>query len=759
MEIGSIYEINPEKTGERESKGFHLKEVQKWNNHHIVYTGSGREAIACVLEGLEKAGKAGRKVCLLPGYMCDSVYLPFENAGWELHFYHIHKNMKADREELERLLSEISPTLLLIHCYYGVDTWRELRPFLKEWREKGLFIMEDMTQSYYLCGKEMEADFYVGSLRKWYAVPDGGFAASASLPLKTPDTEGSDFSRRKVEILEKKWNYLKESGQLGDDNEKKQEAKLSEKSAEDLQKEKNWYLTENRKMEEWLDEKREIDGISPAARYLLEREDEDFCKKRRQENAKILLKGLREIKNLTPVFPEWMGKDEKEEAPAPLYMPVYVKGDRSDFQSYCGAHGIYIPVLWPVPSQIEGWLSEEETEIYDTILALPCDQRYGKKEMEYMLAVMKSYSPKEWIGIRADANEEIATGHIMRCLTIGASLEKLGQKVVFFTADRQADSLILPTGRKRVCLHTDWRDKEGELPVLEQALKEWNCTRLLVDSYQVSPVYLKQLGRLCRTAYIDDLFENIWPADLVINYNAYAGQFPYHEKYTENTRLLLGASYVPLRPEFLEKRPKPEAEEKTAVSRETEPGSGADSKEKHRLKVLLICGGGDVYNSLSGMVAAFRKEPWFDKIEFRVVVGGFNRFREQLEQQTQGVENVHLLYNVTDMAGLMAECDMAVSAASTVLYELCAMGLPTVFFVCVDNQKYDKDFFGKQERMIYAGDIRQDRENCLHRMAEGVRLLWENPELRQTMRQRLLHIVDGLGADRIAEEMIKGEKR
>ena len=104
MEIGSIYEINPEKTGESESKGFHLKEVQKWNNHHIVYTGSGREAIACVLEGLEKAGKAGRKVCLLPGYMCDSVYLPFENAGWELHFYHIHKNMKADREELERLL-------------------------------------------------------------------------------------------------------------------------------------------------------------------------------------------------------------------------------------------------------------------------------------------------------------------------------------------------------------------------------------------------------------------------------------------------------------------------------------------------------------------------------------------------------------------------------------------------------------------------------------------------------------------------------
>ena len=38
--------------------------------------------------------------------------------------------------------------------------------------------MEDVTQSYYLEGAGEEADYVVGSLRKWYPLPDGGFVAS-----------------------------------------------------------------------------------------------------------------------------------------------------------------------------------------------------------------------------------------------------------------------------------------------------------------------------------------------------------------------------------------------------------------------------------------------------------------------------------------------------------------------------------------------------------------------------------------------------
>ena len=65
--------------------------------------------------------------------------------------YHIGKDMRADGEEIRTLIEEERPGMLFIHGYYGVDTWDELRADLANYQEKGLLVMEDMTQSYYMC--------------------------------------------------------------------------------------------------------------------------------------------------------------------------------------------------------------------------------------------------------------------------------------------------------------------------------------------------------------------------------------------------------------------------------------------------------------------------------------------------------------------------------------------------------------------------------------------------------------------------------
>ena len=39
------------------------------------------------------------------------------------------------------------------------------------------------------------------------------------------------------------------------------------------------------------------------------------------------------------------------------------------------------------------------------------------------------------IGIRVDANEIVASGHILRCITIAKEIEKHGETVLFFLAD------------------------------------------------------------------------------------------------------------------------------------------------------------------------------------------------------------------------------------------------------------------------------------------------------------------------------------
>ena len=53
---------------------------------------------------------------------------------------------------------------------------------------------------------------------------------------------------------------------------------------------------------------------------------------------------------------------------------------------------------------------------------------------------------KVWI--RADGNEQIGTGHVMRCLAIAEALEAAGVPVCFVMADDAATQLVKSRGKK-----------------------------------------------------------------------------------------------------------------------------------------------------------------------------------------------------------------------------------------------------------------------------------------------------------------------
>lgn len=719
MEIGSIFEVNPAVAKESgETAELHLAQVDKYRKKNQCYTASGREAIELALISLEREKPDIPKCCLMPAYMCDSVFLPFLHRGWELVFYSVDRELETAGEEIFRLALEHDPGLVFVHPYYGTDTCRGLRRQLSALRRSGVMIMEDVTQSYYLEGAGQDADFVVGSLRKWYAVPDGGFLAS-DLPIAEEILlDGEEYAAERLAPLVQKWEYLWDEG-------------LPE---EERQKRKAVFYEKNCALEAELDRYEGVRRISQLSARILSQVDEEAARQRRAENYSYLYEKMIGMKRLWPIL---MKEDE-----APLYFPVYVK-ERDELQRFLRERGIYAPVLWPVGELNRDELRGDETYIYEHMLAIPIDQRYNTDQMEEIVQALILYENQPVIGIRVDANKVIAMGHVMRCIAIARQLMKKGCRVLFLTADEWARDTISQAGMDQLCLHTRWDWMEEELPRLREILSIAGIKTLLVDSYQATKAYFEGLKDLVRIVRIDDCFEPVCPADILINYNAYHVRFPYEETYRDGTRLLLGTDYVPLREEF--------------ARGDSARAAGEEEKNEKDFSVLLTSGGGDTQDALMGLLQKVVEEKAFEKVTFYVVIGELHPRGEEIELFSMEYEQprIKVYRPCKDVAGLMAKCHAAVSAAGTMLFELSAMGVPTVFFETADNQRYDREFFGEEERMLYAGDIRKDREACLAAICENLKKLMADSALRRRMREALLTVTDGHGAERIAEEIVK----
>ena len=75
--------------------------------------------------------------------------------------------------------------------------------------------------------------------------------------------------------------------------------------------------------------------------------------------------------------------------------PMYIKnGNGSEVRKVLQKMSVYIPILWPaVFNRCLG--SELEYQMAMNILPLPCDQRYGIEDMEYIYRMFNDLRQNE----------------------------------------------------------------------------------------------------------------------------------------------------------------------------------------------------------------------------------------------------------------------------------------------------------------------------------------------------------------------------
>ena len=337
--------------------------------------------------------------------------------------------------------------------------------------------------------------------------------------------------------------------------------------------------------------------------------------------------------------------------------------------------------------------------------------------------------------IRADANEVIGTGHVMRCLSIAEEMQRQGETVTFIIADERAEELVVSKGFPVICLHTVWDDLEQELDILLYIIKEHQIPLLILDSYYVTEYYLQQLRQYVRLVYIDDLNSFLYPVDLLINYNIYAAQLDYETRYRQaglSTEFALGCQYAPLREEF--KMTKRECRSEVA-------------------QIMITSGGTDSYNVIGHLLECLYKQEWFADIQYHIILGRFNQNRKMLEAQWEKVENVQFHVDVSNISDYMKQCDLAVTAAGSTVYELCACGIPSIMYTLADNQLAIARTISQMGIMPWAGDVRKELSDCLENIIYEIQILRADKDKRKKLSWNMMQLVDAKGCSRIVKQL------
>ena len=334
--------------------------------------------------------------------------------------------------------------------------------------------------------------------------------------------------------------------------------------------------------------------------------------------------------------------------------------------------------------------------------------------------------------IRADSNSTISGGHIMRCLAIAKSVMGAGENVCFLLADDNPIPILQDAGLDYIVLDSDWQDLMSDVYQVKEIVQHDKNPLLLIDTYSVTRQYVEALRPFTKIAYLGSKREYLGNLDLLINYSTDIDYDFYNKYYSSNTTLLLGPSYAPLREEFQQVR---------------------KDYRNNILRVLLTTGNTDKNNLVDMILKKLLPLVEQTDIVFDVVVGRMFDEKDYLHETYDDNKNVHLHENVKSMSLLMRECDLAISANGTTVYELSAIGLPTITFAMVPEQVRSAEALSQLGVIDYCGRIYEDKENCVEFLKNRFTYYMRHNDDMISLAKKAHAIIDGNGCKKIGDEI------
>jgi UDP-2,4-diacetamido-2,4,6-trideoxy-beta-L-altropyranose hydrolase len=258
---------------------------------------------------------------------------------------------------------------------------------------------------------------------------------------------------------------------------------------------------------------------------------------------------------------------------------------------------------------------------------------------------------------------------------------------------------------------------------------------VIVDHYGLGQEWQRQLRPIAsRIMVIDDLANRHHDCDLILDQNfGDEGRDRYSSLVPDHCRLLLGPQYALLRDEFLRAR-------EAATERDGSIG-----------RILVFFGGIDSPNFTRTALEAIARLGQRDFL-VDVIIGRHNPHRKEIATICNSMRNTSLSCEVNDIAGRMAQADLAIGAGGTTTWERCVVGLPAVIVSLAKNQVAVAKEAHRLGAARYLGSFDEVSAKQIVKEIEG---LLEKPRELRRMGQAAAALLDGGGVERVTSELLE----
>ncbi len=317
----------------------------------------------------------------------------------------------------------------------------------------------------------------------------------------------------------------------------------------------------------------------------------------------------------------------------------------------------------------------------------------------------------------ANGSVKMGLGHIFRCRTIADELIKINPNIKIFFISNANNKLKNTILKGYICLNP-----KNDNDKIANLIK--NSDMIISDILNTSNKYISQVKYINPDIKIVCIDNNtnlklIKDADYVFNANIFN-----KENFTNNkTSYFLGPQYM-----ILNKKIK-----------------NLNNPNFNENKIFVCFGGSDAKRYTINTINALKQiTPALD-LHVDIVIGPLFENVPEIEKLSEDT-NICIHKNPNNIIKLMSRSFIAIISAGIILYEICAMGIPSLVIPQVEHQEKIAEEFSKNDACINLKSNASQMD-----VNENLKMLLKNQDMQIKLSKSAKNFVDGDGLNRFIE--------